>query len=363
MITYIKKNKKNGNNIYPILDVSFLNDVFLSENKNIKVNKIFEPHSLIEKNLFFEKGKEKIISPLLYLTILSQKQNIGKNKFNEYFKLYLDMALDQVSISMDVDIINFRNIQQQKILDILIKNLDINNTINLIEWSKKFCKPHDIIKSEQIVEIIFKQRNVKALKIFNNLISSTIWDNKLNLSEELWEKQPHLFLPDSISFWPIEYSTLNVDWLNELLSLGCYTDGILKGVYNENDIETIALRVLKVCISTTLTTEIQKTQINSLEPELLKINELWLRRDQHPINALSLLLKYKSSIEGTWNGTPWWNTWIIVRKTPPYDMELPWSEWPIDVLSIIDALAEQKYFEREKEKWFSGKEKNIKKRL
>ena len=47
----------------------------------------------------------------------------------------------------------------------------LDNTINLIEWSKKFCKPHDIIKSEQIVEIIFKQRNVKALKIFNNLIS------------------------------------------------------------------------------------------------------------------------------------------------------------------------------------------------
>lgn len=355
MITQKKDLKNIKNENYPILNTFFWENMLSNEEDMDQIENLYEPHLLIEKSIVVNKDREKIVSPLLYFISISDNKKEG---FSNTLDILFSNSLKQIKETYNNDLIVFRNVQQKKILEIFVKNLDVKNVLSLIEWSRKVCKPHDIIKEEDIVEIIFKSKNIEALKIFSNHIKSISWNSKWSLSPDLWENTPFDFSPNSKSFWPIEYGTLDIDWLNTLLNLGCYTDAILDGVYDKKDIETITLRVLKVSISTCIPNE-----LSQLGEGLLRIHNLWIRRDQHPINALSLLVKNNASIEGTWNSTPWWNTWLIVRKTPPYSMEFPWSKWPIDLLAIIDAMAEKKYLDREKEKWFSGKEQTKRKRL
>ena len=107
---------------------------------------------------------------------------------------------------------------------------------------------------------------------------------------------------------------------------------ILTGLYNEKDIETITLRVLKISI-------MALSDSSSFDDDLdINSKYLWLRREQHPLKSLKILINNNASIEGSWGEKPWWEVWLNKRK----NNEILWNEWDKEILLHIDSLAEKK---------------------
>lgn len=300
-------------------------------------NKIWEfGHGLLKPYYYKKEENTELYSPLFLLIEIDESFVLRNLKT---FSRWLNESVFQIKFSEDKNsslLYNFYNKEQELIFYKLINSGLKKETYDWIKYSKLYPKPHARLEESDIRRIIFNNFSIKGLNTFSNDWGKDIWNKKWSFKNNAIEMvvlNDELLL-DPFSFWPIECGTLHIDWLQSLLDKNAPTDMILTGLYNEKDIETITLRVLKISIMAFS----NNSEFVDDEDVNISSKYLWLRREQHPLKALKILLNHNASIEGSWGEKAWWEIWMDKRK----NSDINWNEWDKEILFNIDSLAERK---------------------
>lgn len=318
------------------------------DNINLE-NKIWERgHGLLRPYYYKQDEHMELYSPL-FLLIEIDEEFVLKNK--KVFSRWLSDAVFQIKFSEDKNnhIYDFYNKEQEIIFYKLINSGLKKETYKWIKLSKLYPQPHIRLEEVDIRRIIFNNYSIKGLNTFSNDWGKEIWDKKWSFNKnhvEMVLLNDELLL-DPYSFWPIECGTLHIDWLQALLDKETPTDMILTGLYNEKDIETITLRVLKLSVMALSNT----ANIDDIDDNIdINSKYLWLRREQHPLKSLKILINNNATIEGSWGEKPWWEIWLNKRKSE----DILWEEWDKEIILYVDSLAEKKKILRGNDQTYLG---------
>lgn len=302
-----------------------------------KGHSLLNPYSYKNEIQLHLREEYNFYSPLFLLFHLDENF-VLKNM--DVFSRWLEESVFQININEDNKeyIYDFFNKEQEIIFYKLINAGLKEQTYQWIKQSKLYPKPHIRLEEIDIRRVIFNHYSIKGLNVFSEDWGKNIWNKKWNFGKQ---NSDIAFLNEDLlvdpnSFWPIECGTLHIDWLQSLLDKNTPTGMLLIGLYNSKDIETIALRVLKIAVFA-FNDDTLKNEDNE-DIQIFKSNEFWLRREQHPLKSLKLLIENNAPIEGSWKENPWWKYWLKKRKEDSYS----WKSWDKEILFYIDSLAEKK---------------------
>lgn len=290
---------------------------------------------------------EEVITPLLLLCYDKEIPNK-----NEILSRWLAETLIQEKFTKSKNTINYRNHQQEKLFMFFIEQNNIDMIEKIIYWSKEMPYPHKVISYEDVKKYIFKNLSIEGLKNFSSSWSDNVWLTKWKFEKNLWDYEPHDFEANPESFWPIERQSFNLDWMKAVLEAGCPTNMLMQGFFDEKEIETIMLRILK------LSFYFHNHEYHNKNNENIK--KLWIRDEKYLMKMLSLFVSHGGKIEGNWNGIAWWEEWRNLRKNIK-----DWTSWNEQTLSYIDSFAQQYEINKKMSISMAHKkvEKNLKERI
>jgi hypothetical protein len=272
------------------------------------------------KNTFSEGA----ISPL---ALLCEKDIPNKN---EILTRWLAESLHQEGFTKNKAVIQFRDNQQEKMLMSFIETNNQEMIGKLIYWSGEMPPPQITLNTEDVRKYIFKNLSIKGLYNISSNWSDSVWTTKWSFEKSAWDYNENDFEANPESFWPIERQSLNFEWVDALLKCGCPTNMLMQGFFNEKEIETIMLRLLKV------TFYFHHHELIKDTAKAKSLSNLWIKEEAYPMKVLGLFVEYGGTLQGSWDGVAWWQRWDYFRKSIA-----SWEQWDNYILDYVDSFSRE----------------------